>query len=140
MKTVLALFVSLSLFAAVSAPVAARGTREIRVQPTAPTVQSFRLHVDGKVGPKATFWVAYGPLAGHFGLIRLRLAGPGLYAAAVRLPGSGTSEFAYLRGNGVIRTPHGAAPGNPVTTIRVLGPVTVPQSRLPTVQWQAPVG
>ena len=140
MKLLLASIVALFLFAPACSRAAAQSTHEVRVRPAAAVVQSFRLQVDGEVGAKATFWVAYGPLAGHFGLIRLHPVGANLYSATVRLPGSGRTQFAYLRGNGVVRTPQGQAPGDPVTTIRLIGPVSVPRVALPTVQWQAPVG
>jgi hypothetical protein len=140
MKSLLAVLTALALFLPAHSQAAARGAREIRVAPRPRIVESFRLHVDGRVTPGTTFWVAYGPLAGHFGLIRLQPDGLHLYAATVRLPGSGRTQFAYVRGTGATRTQHGQVPGDPVVTIKVIGPVSVPQVELPTVQWQSPSG
>jgi hypothetical protein len=42
----------------------------------------FRLHVVGRPSPGTTFWVAYGPLAGRFGIIRLHAAGSNMYEAS----------------------------------------------------------
>lgn len=101
---------------------------------------TFRLQVSGSPTPGATFWVAYGPLADRFGLVQLHPAGHGTYVARQDLPAEGRTVFAFLAGNGVIRTRFGPAPGDPVTTIQRFGPVSVWHLALPTVHWEAPVG
>lgn len=109
--------------------------------PHGATVQTtFRLQVQGHVGPHTTFWVAYGPLADHWGIVRLHAAGHGMFVARRRLPLHGRSVFAYLVGNGTITTRIGPVPGNPVITIRRLGPLTISARGLPLVHWTAPVG
>jgi hypothetical protein len=101
---------------------------------------TFRLHVAGPVGSSLTFWVAYGPLDDRFGLIQLHSVGRGLYQAQSLLPAQGRTVFAYLVGRGTIHARFGPAPGNPVVTIRRIGPVSMADLHLPMVRWSAPVG
>jgi len=120
--------------AAASGSYAGAGTRARMVE------QTFRLNVSGRIASSATFWVAYGPLDGRFGVIRLHRVGSGKYAAHQLLPLGGSSVFAYLEGHGTVTTRIGPAPGDPTTTIKQVGPVIVSRAELPAVQWQAPVG
>jgi hypothetical protein len=101
---------------------------------------TFRLLVHGHVGPHTTFWVAYGPLAGTFGVVRLHAAGQGWYTADRSLPAHGRTMVAYLAGVGSVVMPYGRAPGNPVSTIRTIGPVAASQLNGRVVQWDAPIG
>ena len=103
-------------------------------------IGSFRLQVSGSVARDATFWVAYGPIAGRWGIVRLHHAGHGVYRASHRLPAEGTTIFTYLQGYGVVSTRLGPAPGNPVVTITRLGPLAPSSPQLASVTWQAPVG
>lgn len=121
------------------------GRVQARTQPgmgTATVLETFRLQISGSPETGTTFWVAYGPLAGHFGVIQLHRSAAGKYVAQQRLPARGRTVFAYLGGQGVMQTRLGVAPGNPVITIRRIGPVTLSsaQRSLPVVQWYAPVG
>ena len=103
-------------------------------------LQTFRLRVLGQVSQRMTFWVAYGPLAGRFSVVRLHRVQSGVYEAHRRLPDQGRTIFAYLAGTGVMSTQAGPAPGNPVVTIRRIGPIGMRHLRLPTVYWQTPAG
>jgi hypothetical protein len=105
----------------------------------AATASVFRLSVDGDVATHDTFWVAYGPLAGKWGIIQLHAAGSRLYVARATLP-RGRSIFSYIQGNGVMHTRLGAVPGNPVTTIRQIGPVSTAGTTFPLVVWHEPIG
>jgi hypothetical protein len=109
-------------------------------RPVAQVSVTFRLQVGGHPASGATFWVAYGPLAGRFGLVRLHRSDGGVYTATRRLPATGRAVFAYLAGNGVVRTRVGLAPGNPVVTIERFGPALPTQLRPQLVHWRAPVG
>jgi hypothetical protein len=100
----------------------------------------FRLHVAGDLGRQASFWVAYGPLADHWGLIRLHAVGRGNYTATRHLPAEGRTLFAYLAGQDTVRTRGGVAPGSPIVTIRLIGPVSASQLGTTTVHWQVPIG
>jgi hypothetical protein len=114
-------------------PAGATRTESIRLA-------EFRLHVEGRVPQDATFWVAYGPLGGHFGLMRLRAVGRSDFEVRERLPATGSTIFAYISGHGAVRTRLGWVPGGPVTTIRRIGPVALAHLSLPTVQWRPPLG
>jgi hypothetical protein len=102
---------------------------------------TFRLNVTGQ-DPSLTYWVAYGPLSDHFGLVRLHSMGSNRYGASDRLPTQGRTIFAYLAGHGVMHTRFGPAPGNPVVTIKRIGPLGMSHIRLALVQWrvQRPAG
>jgi hypothetical protein len=106
--------------------------------PTITTV--FRLHVAGHPASGASFWVAYGPLANHLGLVRLRAVGRGTYTATRLLPVEGRTVSAYLAGRGTIWTRGGKAPGSPIVTIRLIGPVSATNLGANAIQWQAPFG
>lgn len=100
----------------------------------------FRLHVNGNPGTSATFWVAYGPLHGRFGIIRLTRVGAHTFTARRNLPAGARTSFAYVEGQGTVHTRAGAAPGNPVITINTLGPLRLGARPLPLQRWAAPVG
>ena len=105
------------------------------------TIQTvFRLNVTGNVAPGTTFWLAYGPLAGHFGMIQLHQQSPGVYEASQRLPTSARTLFTYLAGRGAIRTRAGLAPGAPVVTIRRIGPASIWPKGVPAARWFSPAG
>ena len=112
---------------------AAKSARQVRT-----VVTTFRLHVIGRPPAHATFWVAFGPLADRWGLIQLHAAGGGTYTAAQSLPEVGRTIFAYLAGQGVLATQMGPAPGNPVVTIRRIGPVSASQVGATIVRWREP--
>jgi hypothetical protein len=101
---------------------------------------TFRLQVSGQPASGTTFWVAYGPLDGHFGLIQLHASQSGLYTAQRRLPLHGRTIYSYLAGQGTAQTRIGRVPGDPVITIRTFGPLSLADQTLPLVRWQAPVG
>jgi hypothetical protein len=103
-------------------------------------VRTFRLEVSNAVSGRATFWVAYGPLGGRWGLVRLRATRSGVYQASVRLPAQGRTTFAYVEGQGAVRTAHGLVPGDPVITVKRFDHVSTTAPQLGLVQWQAPVG
>lgn len=140
MKT-LALLCTASIVIGLSAgPVDARVRPHVRAHHAAhETTCTFRVHVSGTPDPRMTFWAAYGPLHGRFGVLRLHSAGAGTYAAQQTLP-DGTTAVTFLAGVGTVHTREGAAPGNPVVTIRSLPSVSISSCSLPTVEWQAPVG
>jgi hypothetical protein len=100
----------------------------------------FRLHVAGQVAPGTTFWVAYGPLNGKFAILRLQPAGNSTFVRRSNLPIGALATYTYVMGQGAVHTRLGQEPGNPVVTIRTVGPLTVRQVPLPTVQWHAPIG
>lgn len=133
MKVAWAVVLSIVLSAGLAQPSGAAHPHRGTVQTT------FRLRVQGHVGPRTTFWVAYGPLADRWGIVQLHAAGHGIFLSQRRLPLNGRSVFAYLEGNGAIATRIGPAPGNPVVTIRRLGPFRVSSRGLPLVCWTAPV-
>lgn len=100
----------------------------------------FRLHVAGHVARGTTFWVAYGPLDGKFAILRLRSVGNGIFVRRSSLPIGARATYTYVMGHGALHTRLGQEPGNPVVTIRTVGPLTVRQAPLPAVQWHAPIG
>jgi hypothetical protein len=129
------------LFAATLLPAAAATPRSSHSSaPARTTVATFRLQVQGGSAGGTTYWVAYGPLAGRWGLIRLHRSGSGLYTARKALPADGRTVFTYLAGQGTVMTKLGPAPGWPVQTIRSVGPTTAPNLPSGTVRWQAPIG
>jgi hypothetical protein len=134
---------SLALALALSALSPAHASQMSPTQAWSPghlTAQTFRLQVQGTPAAGSTFWVAFGPLDGRFGLIRLKSAGTGWYTARARLPRQGRTVFAFLAGQGVLHATFGLAPGNPVVTIRRVGPVEVGLHDPITAHWDAPVG
>lgn len=100
---------------------------------------AFHLHVSGTPDAHMTYWVAYGPLQGRFGVMQLHAVGAGQYSVQRSLP-DGTTNLTFLAGIGSVHTRAGDAPGNPVVTIRTLTFVSIQGCALPTVEWQAPVG
>ena len=117
---------------------AGAGTTPVAAAPLDPVV-TFRLNVVGVVSPAMTFWIAYGPLGGHFAIIRLRRSRVGLYSVTIRLP-SGRTSFAYIAGHGVTRDRSGPVPGIPVITIRRIDHCTAQQAAQRAVSWHVPVG
>lgn len=107
----------------------------------APMVMAtFRLHVVGQPAAHMTFWVAYGPLGDRWGLVRLHARDPATYTATRSLPATGRTIFAYLAGSGAHASRAGPVPGDPVVTIRLIGPTSVARVGSMTVQWQIPIG
>jgi hypothetical protein len=101
---------------------------------------TFQLHVTGHMPPGMTFWVAYGPLAGRFGIVELHRTPVGDYRAMRRLPAQGRTTFTYLASFGMITTPAGPAPGGPTIIIRSIRPVTALEVARIRVYWRAPQG
>jgi hypothetical protein len=101
---------------------------------------TFRLNVQGTPDRRTTFWVSYGPLAGHFGVLQLHRAAPHLYMATYPMPMRGRTTFYYLAGQGSLETRAGLVPGNPVVTVKQLGPTVLMHAETLTVSWVAPVG
>lgn len=130
-----ALVTTLALVSHTPADAAARSGTHSRM-----TTVTFRLHTATRPQAGTTFWVAYGPLASQWGLVRLSARGNGLYEASRTLPADGRTTFAYLAGNGVIHAQFGPAPGNPVVTVRSVGPVIVSRVGRSTVEWYPPAG
>lgn len=100
---------------------------------------TFRLGVAGHPASNSTFWVAYGPLQGRFGVIRLQRVGSGEYAARTQLPRVARSYFSYIVGTGTVTTRAGIGPGDPVSTIKT-EVVTRNETLLPSVHWRVPAG
>jgi hypothetical protein len=123
----------IGLLSPVDAHGAANSVGQVRT-----VVTTFRLHVIGRPAAHATFWVAFGPLADRWGLIQLHAAGGGTYTATQSLPAVGRTIFAYLAGQGVLTTQMGRAHGNPVVTIRRIGPVSASQVGATIVSWREP--
>lgn len=106
----------------------------------APTrITTFRLHLSAPADPHTTFWVSYGPLAGKWGLIRLRRAGHGYFAGSRALP-AGRSVFCYIAGTGTVQTAQGRAPGSPMLTVGHVGPGTAIRVSARVMTWAPPVG
>jgi hypothetical protein len=135
---ILVLSLFLSIVPAVSAQAAATGASSNNRPQTVLT--NFTLRVTGHVERGTTFWVAYGPVAGRFGIIQLRETSVGVYAASRSLPTAGRAVFTYLAGQGAVKSRMGLVPGNPVTTVKTVGPLSVWPHGVPAVRWQPPVG
>jgi hypothetical protein len=133
-----ALFGAALLPAVMVTPVAAQPATVAR--PIAQISVTFRLQVAGQPANGETFWVAYGPLAGRFGLFQLHSAGGGWFHATRQLTADGRTAIAYLAGHGVVRTRYGPAPGSPVVTIERFGPMLLRELQLHVVYWHVPVG
>lgn len=132
---------SLVALAVSTSPAFAAGSRSgshLARPQTAVTV--FQLAVSGSPRPGTTFWVAYGPLNGQFGLIQLTHRSGNTFSASKQLPTAGRTVFAYLAAQGVTRTPAGLAPGGRPMTIRRIGPTSIWPHGLPLIRWQPPVG
>ncbi|GAC1331995.1 MAG: hypothetical protein NVS2B16_28230 [Chloroflexota bacterium] len=113
--------------------------RQARAQASTVPV-TFRLRAADAPSTDTTFWVAYGPVGGRFGIARLHAAGNHMYTARVLMPINARSIFAYLAGHGSITTRFGPAPGDPVQTVKQVGPVAVVRLRSVTTEWHAPIG
>jgi hypothetical protein len=101
---------------------------------------SVRIHVSGRADPLASYWVAWGPLDDKFGLVQLHRRSGNTFAGDQLLPAGGQTIFAYLVGRGVILTAHGPVPGDPVVTIKRVGPVSMAHLHLSTVEWSGTSG
>lgn len=109
-------------------------------QPSRPAaaLTTFRLQVAGAPDPGATYWIAYGPLAGKFGIVQLHPRSHGVYTASLQLPTNGKTVFSYIAGHGVVHTRMGVEPGSPVLTVRQFGPTSVWPHGIPSVRWHPP--
>jgi hypothetical protein len=101
---------------------------------------TFRLVVPGSVASTMTFWVAYGPLAGHFGIIQLVPKGNNTYSTRVTLPAQGRTTFTYLAAFGRIKTRMGYVPRRGDVTIKTLGPTDPITASMHPVRWLPPLG
>ena len=101
---------------------------------------TFTLAVSGTPAAHETFWVSYGPLAGHFGIVRMHRTLPHTYTVTVRLPLHGRTTFYYLAGQGSLHTRAGLVPGNPVVTVKQVGPTSVARATAMRATWVAPIG
>lgn len=141
MRRLLPMGIAAAILLASFSPVAAAPAHHNHPQARPPAIAvTFRLRVSGTPDAEVTFWVAYGPLAGRFGLVQLHAACRGLYAAVDHLPAHSRTTFAYLEAQSTVQTRFGTAPGSPTVTIRRIGPVAVTGTHLPVVHWQMPVG
>lgn len=113
--------------------------RDSRLGHSSTSVSIFRLIVRGAVARDDTFWVAYGPLQDKWGIFQLHAAGANLYVGRAKLP-RGRTVFSFIQGRGVLHTRLGSVPGNPVTTIRQIGPTSAPIGDFPLVVWREPMG
>jgi hypothetical protein len=104
----------------------------------APT--TFQVKVAGARASGTTLWVAYGPLAGRFGIVRMRNTGGGIYRAQLQLPRGARGQFSYIAGHGTMSSRQGIVPGNPVSTIGHVGPTIIGQSHIPMMVWHPPIG
>jgi hypothetical protein len=122
-----------------SALILPSAARAERITPrTAPV--SFSLSVAGTPDPGTTFWVSYGPLAGKFAVVRLHPEGANTYGVRLRLPAGGHGTFYYLTGHGTMKSRSGPVPGDPVATIKRVGPVTLSQGLALRASWYPPLG
>lgn len=137
MKQLLAaIFVFSAATSSVTDTWAQRDTRAIH---QAYSVSVFRLKVDGPVAPSDTFWVAFGPLRGLWGIIQLHTTGSKLYVASASLP-RGRTLFSFIQGRGIMHSRLGAVPGNPIMTIRQIGPTLASGGAFPLIVWHEPIG
>jgi hypothetical protein len=100
---------------------------------------AFRLDVPGTVATNATFWVAYGPIAGRFGIVQLRPVGGGEYVGRAALPANSRGTFTYLTGTGRMHTRMGWVPRQTGIVIKTVGPTTPLHAAAMTVRF-APIG
>ncbi len=100
----------------------------------------FRLRVAGQPSPGTQFWVAYGPVAGRFGILRLRATSAGTYSAARTLPILEPTSVAYLAARGQVRTRAGLEPAHVLAIIFNSGPISLLEAQRHVPRWQAPVG
>jgi hypothetical protein len=140
MKLLTPLLASLAFSVFACSPVAAGGRPAVTKTHARTVLASFRIHVLGHGDPLASYWVAWGPLGDKFGLVQLHRRSGNTFAAEQQLPASGQTIFAYLVGRGVVHTAHGPVPGDPVVTIKRVGPVSMAHLHLSTVDWSGPAG
>jgi hypothetical protein len=101
---------------------------------------TFSVTVTGTPAKGTTFWVAHGPLAGRFGVIRLLPRGNHTYSARVSLPVTGVTSFTYLAAHGT-RMVHGMPePGGAEVVIRTMESVTATVASQRAVHWSVPLG
>jgi hypothetical protein len=100
---------------------------------------AFRLDVPGTVARNATFWVAYGPIAGRFGIVQLRPEGDGEYVGHASLPANSRGIFTYMTGTGRMHTRMGWVPRQTGIVIKTVGPTTPLRAAAMTVRF-APMG
>lgn len=101
---------------------------------------TFRLTLIDPTPAGASVWVAYGPLADRFVVLPLHRTHAQTYEAFVSLPRSGRTTFAFLAGQGRVKTPGGFGPGGIPMTIERVGPLLVHHVRTLAAVWRAPVG
>jgi hypothetical protein len=101
---------------------------------------TFGLTVTGTPAKGTTFWVAHGPLAGRFGVIRLQPRGNHTYSARVTLPVYGVTTFTYLAAQGTQMVHGMPEPGGTVVVIRAMESVTATVASQRVVHWSVPLG
>lgn len=101
---------------------------------------AFHVRLPAGISPGTTIWVAYGPVAGKFGIIRMHSISPRQYAASAKLPRGSRATFYYVEGQGTIHTRAGLAPGNPTRTLGRVGPVVIGRQPVPLFTVPAPLG
>lgn len=123
------LLIAVAIFFAVIVP-SSGATTALASQPR--LVQTaFHLQAPAAFSSGATFWVAYGPVGGKFGIVRLHHAASGQFVASARFPAGSRATFYYIQGQGVIHTRAGAAPGNPISTLGHQGPFVIGRQSIP---------
>lgn len=132
--------VTVGLFLLLFVPSGAHAAPEQQTAWSHTTGVVFRIHVAGQVKPGMTLWVAYGPLAGRFGVFRLQSQGGSVYHRTLQLPVGVRGEFVYVEGHGQQRTRAGLVPGGMVTTIGHVGPLIIGHATVPLLRWQPPSG
>jgi hypothetical protein len=140
MKLFTSLLAALAFSVLAALPVAASGHRAVTNSHNRTMLATFRIHVSGRAERGASYWVAWGPLDDHFGLVQLHRLSGNTFGADQLLPASGRTIFAYLVGHGVVHTAHGPVPGDPVLTIERIGPESLAHLHLSTVVWSVPFG
>ncbi|GAC1473180.1 MAG: hypothetical protein PVSMB7_26790 [Chloroflexota bacterium] len=115
----------------------ARTGTKMRVETSVPV--TFHLQIAGTPTKSTTFWVAWGPSGGGFGIVQLHRSGR-YFTADHRFPVGARVGLSYIEGHGVMSTRFGPAPGNPVRTIRTLAPTSAAQLTHAVVRYQSPVG
>ena len=104
------------------------------------TTTTFSLTVAGIPAKGTTFWVAHGPLAARFGVIRLQPHGNHTYSARVSLPVTGVTSFTYLAARGTQMVHGMPQPGGAVVVIRTMDSVTATVASQRVVHWSVPLG
>jgi hypothetical protein len=100
----------------------------------------FHVQVPGPVSAQTTLWVAYGPVAGKFGIIRLHASPSGQFVGSARFPAGSRATFYYIEGQGTVHTRAGLAPGNPTRTLGRVGPLVIGRQPVPLFRAAAPRG